>query len=124
MTNPLTNFISYIRSSKAELEKVTWPTRQDTIRYSLLVVGVSLAMAAFFAALDFGLGQGVDLALKGRPSAVAPGTQPVTPDLEPIGSGEGPTVEGVDAEGNVVPIEITPLPLDGSEGAGGFTVGE
>ncbi|MCR4256191.1 MAG: preprotein translocase subunit SecE, partial [Candidatus Uhrbacteria bacterium] len=98
--------------------------RQLTIRYSLLVVGVSVVMAAFFAALDFGLGQGVDLALKGRSSAVTPGGQPVTPDLEPIESNGGPTVEGVDAEGNVVPIEITPLPLDGSEGAAGFTVGE
>lgn len=124
MTNPLTNFITYVRSSKAELEKVTWPTRQLTIRYSLLVVGVSAVMAAFFATLDFGLGKGVDLALKGRPSAVAPGGQPVTPDVEPFGSSGGPTVEGVDAEGNIVPIEITPLPLDGSEGAAGFTVGE
>ncbi|MEK7473128.1 MAG: preprotein translocase subunit SecE [Patescibacteria group bacterium] len=121
MTNPLTDFITYVRSSKAELEKVTWPTRELTIRYSLLVVGVSVVMAAFFAALDFGLGKGVDLALKDRSPAVQ--NQPVVPDLEPINSGS-PTVEGIDADGNVVPIQITPLPLEGGEGSGGFTVGE
>ncbi|KAA0205966.1 preprotein translocase subunit SecE [Candidatus Uhrbacteria bacterium] len=118
MTNPIASFMDYIRSSKAELEKVTWPTRQETLRYSLLVVGVSLVTAAFFAALDFGLGQGVDLVLKGRPSA-AP-TQPIVPDLEPINSG-GPTIEGIDAEGNVVPLNVTPLPMEGGDDAG-FTV--
>jgi preprotein translocase SecE subunit len=121
MTNPITDFITYIRSSKAELEKVTWPTRELTIRYSLLVVGVSAVMAAFFAALDFGLGKGVDLALSGRTSPAQ--NTPVVPDLEPIDS-ESPTVEGIDADGNVVPIQITPLPLDEGEGSGGFTIGE
>lgn len=119
MTNPIASFVSYVRSSKTELEKVTWPTRQQTIRYSALVIGVSLAVAAFFAALDFGLGQGVDLALKGRAPAVQP--QPVVPDLEPIG-GSGPSVEGIDAEGNVVPLDVTPIPINGDES--GFTIGE
>ncbi len=121
MTNPLTSFIEYIRSSKVELEKVTWPTRELTIRYSLLVVGVSAVMAAFFAALDLGLGKGIDLALSGRTAPVQ--NLPVVPDLEPSNPGS-PTVEGVDAEGNVVPIQITPVPLEGGEGAGGFTIGE
>jgi preprotein translocase subunit SecE len=123
MKNPLAPLINYFRSSKVELEKVTWPTRQQTIRYSALVVGVSLAMAAFFAALDFGLGQSVDLALKGRSATTAPANQPVVPDLQPIESNGAPVIEGVDAEGNSVPINVTPLPLDGSEpGIGGFTV--
>lgn len=120
MKNPIAPLIEYVRSSKAELEKVTWPTREQTLRYSLLVVGVSAATAVFFAALDFGLGKGVDLALQGRPSSALPG-QPVIPDLEPIESGLVPTVEGVDAEGNVVPIEITPIPM---ENDGGFTITE
>ncbi len=118
MKNPMASLIEYVRSSRAELEKVTWPTRQETIRYSLLVVGVSLVTAAFFAALDFGLGQGVDLALKGRPTQ----TPPAIPDIEAEG-GLTPTVEGIDAEGNVVPLDITPLPIEGST-EGGFTVTE
>jgi preprotein translocase subunit SecE len=45
--------IEYIISSKKELRKVTWPTRKDTTKYTLIVIGMSLAIAAFFGALDF-----------------------------------------------------------------------
>lgn len=35
------------------MKKVTWPTRQDTIRYTLIVIGVSLGVAIFLGGLDF-----------------------------------------------------------------------
>lgn len=44
--------------------KVTWPSRKETIRYSVLVLSVSLSVAIFFAVLDFGLGKVVDSALE------------------------------------------------------------
>jgi preprotein translocase subunit SecE len=44
----------YFISSYAEMLKVTWPTKQQTINYSLLVIGLSVGLAVFFAALDFG----------------------------------------------------------------------
>ena len=37
---------------RLELAKVTWPTRQETIRYTAAVVVVSLAMAVFLGGLD------------------------------------------------------------------------
>lgn len=46
------NFASEV---KAEMRKVVWPTRQETIKYTVAVVGISLALAAFFGGLDFGL---------------------------------------------------------------------
>lgn len=49
----------YVKESKEELKKVTWPSRQTVIRHTLLVVGISVATAAFFAALDYGLADGV-----------------------------------------------------------------
>ncbi len=52
--------VSYFRESKEELEKVTWPTRQETIRYSILVVIVSVFMAFFFASLDWALNLGLE----------------------------------------------------------------
>lgn len=55
MKNPLKIAVQYFRESKEELEKVTWPTRQTTIRYSLLVVAVSVGVGLLFAALDSGL---------------------------------------------------------------------
>lgn len=37
-----------------ELRKVAWPTRQETIRLTLIVLGICLIMGAILGALDFG----------------------------------------------------------------------
>ena len=50
--NPITN---YFKTSYEELSKVAWPTRQEAVRHTLLVVGISLVMAAFFGIVDFAL---------------------------------------------------------------------
>lgn len=50
MNNPIT---SYFKTSYEELLKVTWPTRQEVTRHSLLVIGISLALAAFFGITDY-----------------------------------------------------------------------
>lgn len=47
--------ISYIRESRDELKKVIWPSRPETIKYTLLVIGISLGVALFLGAVDFGL---------------------------------------------------------------------
>jgi len=38
-----------------ELAKVVWPTRRETIRYSLTVIVFSLVVAAILGAADFAL---------------------------------------------------------------------
>jgi preprotein translocase subunit SecE len=45
--------ISFLKEVRIELKRVTWPTRQDTIKYTLIVIGFSLAVAAFLGGLDF-----------------------------------------------------------------------
>lgn len=35
------------------MAKVTWPTRQETIKYSLIVIAASVFIAAYFAGLDW-----------------------------------------------------------------------
>jgi preprotein translocase subunit SecE len=35
------------------MKKVNWPTKDETIKYTLIVIGVSLAVAAFLGGLDF-----------------------------------------------------------------------
>lgn len=107
--NPVNALTSYLRSAKEELEKVSWPTRQDTIRYSSLVLGVSLLVAAFFASLDFGLNRLVDAALQQR-SAASEQTIPTTPtpsnntvpglDVQPV---SGVQVQG--ADGSIIPTK-------------------
>ena len=51
--NIVTAAKNYVASSYAEMKKVTWPTKQQTINYSLLVIGLSVGMAVFFAVLDY-----------------------------------------------------------------------
>lgn len=44
----------YFRGAINEVKKVTWPTRTQTIRYSILVIAMSVGVAAFFGVLDYG----------------------------------------------------------------------
>ena len=44
---------NYLKESVAEMKKVTWPTKKQTYHYTLLVIGISLAVALFLGALDF-----------------------------------------------------------------------
>jgi preprotein translocase subunit SecE len=102
MANPISAAFNYIRSAKAELEKVTWPSRDEVIRYSALVIVSCVILAAFFAALDLGLNQGVTALLNRQPAApVAPAASPIVPDLQP-------GIEAVDADGNPVNVQVTP----------------
>jgi preprotein translocase subunit SecE len=45
--------IEYFSASRAELAKVTWPSRRQTARLTLLVIIFSIVMAAILGALDF-----------------------------------------------------------------------
>ncbi len=44
-----TNFFKEVR---AELKKVTWPSRQETWRYTLVVILISAGVALFLGACD------------------------------------------------------------------------
>jgi preprotein translocase subunit SecE len=57
MANWLTR---YFKESYDELKKVSWPSRKDTVRDTLVVIGVSLAVAAFLGLLDLGLTFGLE----------------------------------------------------------------
>jgi preprotein translocase subunit SecE len=43
----------FLQESGQELKKVNWPSRSETIRYTLFVIGLSLTLAAFLGLLDF-----------------------------------------------------------------------
>lgn len=45
--------VSYIRESREELKKVTWPTRQTTVRYTVIVVAACLVVGFVIGGLDF-----------------------------------------------------------------------
>ena len=64
--NAFQKITDYFRSARAEMTKVSWPSREQTIRYSALVIGISVVVAVFFASLDLGLTKAVDLGLAYR----------------------------------------------------------
>lgn len=45
-------FIEYIKESKGELGHVTWPTRNQAIVYTVLVIVISVLTAFFLGAFD------------------------------------------------------------------------
>jgi preprotein translocase subunit SecE len=45
--------LSFLSDVKMELGKVHWPTTQQTIRYTWLVIGVSVATALYLGAWDY-----------------------------------------------------------------------
>ena len=44
---------TYIRESFEELNKVSWPTKNQAIRLTAIVLGFTLVAAAFIAAVDY-----------------------------------------------------------------------
>ncbi|MDD2257648.1 preprotein translocase subunit SecE [Candidatus Falkowbacteria bacterium] len=48
--NKITN---YIKASIEELKKVTWPTKKETYLYTVLVIVISLVVAAYLGGLDY-----------------------------------------------------------------------
>jgi preprotein translocase subunit SecE len=57
---PSQNALSrYLRETRGELRKVTWPTRQESQRLTAIVLGVTALMAVFLGVLDFFFSSGV-----------------------------------------------------------------
>lgn len=44
--------VRYLRETRAELTKVTWPTREEWLRLSGIVLAVTVAMAFILGAAD------------------------------------------------------------------------
>lgn len=48
------NFVvRYVNDTRAELGRVTWPTREETKNLTLVIVTVTVAMAIFLGTLDY-----------------------------------------------------------------------
>jgi len=45
--------VSFLKEVRLEMKKVNWPSRQETIKYTLIVIGVCLAVAIYLGGLDF-----------------------------------------------------------------------
>ena len=45
--------IQFLKEVQAELSKVAWPSKPQAIRLTLIVIGVSVAVALFIGGVDF-----------------------------------------------------------------------
>ncbi|OGY92886.1 MAG: preprotein translocase subunit SecE [Candidatus Komeilibacteria bacterium RIFCSPLOWO2_02_FULL_48_11] len=60
----MNTIIKYLQDSRQELRKVSWPSKQETTNSTLLVIGVSLAVAAFLGAIDYGFNRLLEFLLQ------------------------------------------------------------
>lgn len=49
--------INFFNQTREELLKVVWPTREQTIRYTVLVIITALAVGLFLGGIDYLLTQ-------------------------------------------------------------------
>jgi preprotein translocase subunit SecE len=56
----MSKIIRYLQESLEEMKKVTWPSKKETYHYTLLVIGISLGVAAFLGILDYIFNYGLE----------------------------------------------------------------
>ena len=45
--------INFLKEVRVELSKVSWPSRQQTINYTMVVIVIALFLAVYLGALDY-----------------------------------------------------------------------
>ena len=55
--------INYVKSAIAEMKKVTWPTKKETTQYTILVIVISLGIAALLGGFDYIFNLGIQAIL-------------------------------------------------------------
>lgn len=85
--------LAYFQESYQELKKVTWPTRNQAVKMTFLVLGFCLVSAVVIGVLDFAFSSGHEFLLNNAPVA-------------PIESTE-PAIQAVNEAGETVPLTIT-----------------
>ena len=57
-------FLVYLRESKEELKKVTWPTREEITSFTVVVVVSIAVISVFLWGVDLGLEYIINLLMK------------------------------------------------------------
>jgi preprotein translocase subunit SecE len=56
----MSKITEYFKSIKGELKHVNWPTRKQTIAYTIFVVALSVLVAYFLGVFDFIFKKGLE----------------------------------------------------------------
>jgi len=57
-------FVDFIKESIAEFKKVSWPTRKQTIRLTVMVIAASILVGLFISGADYLFTEVIELLLK------------------------------------------------------------
>ena len=60
-SNPISR---YFRETRGELRKVTWLSREEAWRLTLIVLGVTILMALFFWVFDFAFSNAIQFLIR------------------------------------------------------------
>jgi preprotein translocase SecE subunit len=55
----MNSLITYLKETQAELKEVKFPSLNQTITYTLLVIGISVLVAVLLGGVDLGLREGL-----------------------------------------------------------------
>lgn len=56
----MTQLVKYVRSTMAELRQVAWPTKQEAMLYTVLVIVISAIVALYVGGFDYLFSQGIN----------------------------------------------------------------
>ncbi|MEX0650354.1 MAG: preprotein translocase subunit SecE [Candidatus Andersenbacteria bacterium] len=58
--NPFSRSLAFVRESRDELKKVSWPSRETTIKYTVIVIIGSLTVGLLVGGIDYLLTLAID----------------------------------------------------------------
>lgn len=68
------SFVDYLKDTRAELRHVAWPTRTQTVVFTVLVVAISIFVSVYLGVFDY-----IFTGTLERVVNVSAGTQEITP---------------------------------------------
>lgn len=60
MNKTLKAMQNYFRDAIAEMKKVVWPNKKQTVNYTIIVIAMSIGIAIFFGILDYVFNLGLE----------------------------------------------------------------
>ena len=58
--------LDFLRTTRVELQKVVWPTRQQTLKLTLIVIIVTVSVGFFVGGIDLALTKLLEVVLSNR----------------------------------------------------------
>ncbi len=77
-------FIQYLKDTRGELHHVAWPTRVQTIIYTILVIAISIIISLYLGFFDYVFTNTLGKVVEFLPNAAQPAAQIEGVETEPV----------------------------------------